>query len=81
MEFNGSAWHPEEGQLEWQNPFGKTYQQARENDLQKKELAESKGYKYIVIHSNDVRVRDKREQKLNILKETINANCEKNQKN
>ncbi len=81
MEFNGSAWHPEEGQLEWQNPFGKTYQQARENDLQKKELAESKGYNYIVIHSNDVRVRDKREQKLNILKETINANCEKNQKN
>jgi hypothetical protein len=81
IEFHGVAWHPKEGELDWINPFGVTYQQIRKKDLRKKEIAESKGFNYFVVYSDEVKYLGTREQKLKSLKEVINANCEKNQKN
>jgi len=80
VEFHGVAWHPKEGELDWQNPFGLSYNEKMQEDLKKKQLAESKGYSYVVIYSDEVRTVDKRKEKLHFLKEVIHAYCEKNQK-
>lgn len=80
VEFHGVAWHPKEGELDWQNPFGLSYKEKRQDDLKKKQLAESRGYNYVIIYSDEVRTVDKSEEKLHFLKETIYAYCEKNQK-
>lgn len=78
IEFHGVTWHPKEGQLEWTNPFGAPYFEKRKKDLCKKELAESKGYKYIVVYSDEVNTVDKRNDKIIQLKEIINGNRKEN---
>lgn len=78
IEFHGVAWHPKEGETDWCNPFGTTYEKIRDRDVQKKQLAESNGYQYIVVYSDEVKTVDKRELKINYLKEVINGNCKKN---
>lgn len=54
VEYHGVAFHPKRGNLEWVSPFGKTYESVFENDQEKKLLAQSNGYKYMEIFSNEL---------------------------
>ncbi len=75
IEFHGITWHPKDGQTDWTNPFGTSYEKIRNKDLKKKELAESKGYNYIVVYSDEVKTVDQRDKKIQLIRETINGDC------
>lgn len=71
VEFHGVAWHPKENDTTWTSPFGVDYHTIRQRDLDKKYLAESKGYNYFVVYSDEVKTVDKREEKIKYLSTLI----------
>jgi len=44
IEYNGVTWHPREGDYDWKSPFGRTYEEALENDKLKLEEANALGF-------------------------------------
>lgn len=53
IEYNGSAFHPQEGDVNWKSAFGVSYDEIRSNDIFKKNLAEKNGYDVHYVWDHD----------------------------
>ena len=53
IEYHGWYWHPREGDYEWKNIFGATYETKFPYDKFKKELAISNGFEHLEIWSDE----------------------------
>jgi very-short-patch-repair endonuclease len=72
IEYNGTAWHAKEFQLDYSHPITKeNYESNYQRNFKKIELAKSKGFEVIVIWSDDL---NKKEKINHILKRIIYEN-------
>lgn len=53
IEFHGITYHPKEGNTEWVNPWGKTYEEILNKDRAKRDAALNAGYEYLELWSDD----------------------------
>jgi len=53
IEYHGVAFHPKEGDYEWTSPYGASYNEIRDRDLRKKNVAIKKGFNFIEIWSDE----------------------------
>lgn len=72
VEFHGVAFHPKEGDINWVSPFGRSYQDAIEHDMRKKNIAEENGYKYIFIYSDEVKLQHDFDEKVRHISKLLN---------
>lgn len=52
-EYNGVAFHPREGDVNWKNPYGVLYEEVLANDKLKKRLAEERGFEVFYVWSDE----------------------------
>jgi hypothetical protein len=64
IEFHGVAYHPKVGDVEWISPFGRTYEKALSYDTDKKNLALNLGYNYLVVYSDEVKLKHHLDKKI-----------------
>lgn len=57
IEFHGKTFHPREGDINWKNPFGSTYDVVFARDMNRKNYALSNGYGYIVVWDTDIKTK------------------------
>ncbi len=53
IEYHGTSFHPKENDLDWNGIYGEKYDDKIKIDRLKKEVAESKGFKYFYVYSDD----------------------------
>lgn len=53
IEYHGTSFHPKEGQTDWKSIYGVTYEDQIKIDKLKKEIAESKGFEYFYVYSDE----------------------------
>ena len=57
IEFHGVAYHPRAGDVDWLSPFGRSYEEALKYDINKKDCAINNGFKFIVVYSDETRLK------------------------
>lgn len=53
IEYHGTSFHPKEGQTDWKSIYGVTYEKQIKIDRMKKEVAESNGFEYLYVYSDE----------------------------
>jgi very-short-patch-repair endonuclease len=66
IEFNGCKFHPKEGDLNWTSPYGISYNEQRNKDIDKLLRAKENGYKIFYIWEDD-NYEDKINEFLNLI--------------
>lgn len=74
IEVHGVAFHPKEEDTGWTNPFGVPYEIIATRDKNKKELAISNGFKFIVVWDTEINTKTKTNNKLQQVTKEINEN-------
>ena len=74
IEYHGIAFHYNGQDENWTGAFGKSANSSLVDDRLRREFAESLGYKYIVVWSDEVDTLAKRVKKIQELKELLNEN-------
>jgi hypothetical protein len=78
IEYHGVSFHPKEGQTDWVSAYGDDYENKIKIDNLKKDLAESNGYKYFFVYS-DEDIKTKQYEFIELIKKEI-SNSEKNRR-
>lgn len=72
IEFHGVAYHPKIGDTDWISAFGRTYEDAINYDTNKKNFALNSGYKYLVVYSDETKLKHKRVEKILEISKILN---------
>lgn len=73
IEFHGIAYHPKMGDFGWISPFGRTYEEVLNYDTLKKNFALNSGYNYLVVYSDDVKLKHYKITKIKEISEILNT--------
>ena len=70
IEYHGISFHPKENDLDWVGAYGMSYDEKIKIDRLKKEIAESAGFKYFHVYSDDD-LKTKQTELIEIIKKEI----------
>lgn len=74
IEVHGVAFHPKEGDVDWVNPFGESYDKIATRDQNKKNTAIQHGFKIVAVWDFEINTKHKINNKIEQLKKQLNEN-------